>query len=115
MPLELLMLTIVKALAELAGLFLLGQGFLYILAGAKRDGNYVYQLLSTLTRPVVRAARAITPKFIVDRHIPYVAVLILFWIWLLALAGMAGVCRSQGLDCKAMREAAVFKMSAPLV
>lgn len=113
MPVELMLLTAVKALAELAALFLLGQGLLYILAGEKRDGNLVYQLFRTLTGPVIVATRAITPKFIVDRHIPYVAVLLLFWIWLAMLIGMAQVCKREGVDCRAMKERTTMLEGAP--
>jgi len=115
MPVELMVLTAVKALAELAALFLLGQGLLYILAGQKRDGNFVYQLFSTLTRPVLRATRAITPAFIVDRHVPYVAVLLLFWIWLATLFIMAQVCQSAGVDCRAMKGATAAMNDATVV
>ena len=52
MPTDLLLVTIAKALVELAGLFILGQGMLYVLAGRNRDGNFFYQLLQMLTRPV---------------------------------------------------------------
>jgi hypothetical protein len=113
MPIELMLLTVVKALAELAALFLLGQGLLYVLAGQKRDNNLVYQLFRTLTGPVIRATRAITPKFIVDRHIPYVAVLLLFWIWLAMLFGMAQVCKREGVDCRAMKERTTMLDSVP--
>lgn len=113
MPVELMLLTAVKALAELAAMFLLGQGLLYVLAGPKRDGNLVYQLFRTLTGPVIRATRAITPKFIVDRHIPYVALLLLFWIWLAVLFGMAQVCQREGVDCRAIKERAALPHVVP--
>ena len=108
MPVELMLLRAVKALVELALLFLLGQGLLYILAGQKREGNFVYQLFRTLTTPVLRATRSITPKFIVDRHTPYVAVLLLFWIWLATLFLMAQVCEGGAIDCKALKEGTVI-------
>lgn len=108
MPIELTILTVVKALVELAGLFLFGQGLLYVLAGQKRDGNFVYQLFRTLTSPVMRATRAITPKLVVDRHIPYVALLLLFWIWVAALVAMARVCQGEGVNCRAMKEGAAL-------
>ena len=104
MPAELMALTILKALVELAGLFLLGQGMLYLLAGEKREANYFYQLLKLLTRPVNRAARLITPRFVIDRHIPYVTGLILFWLWLLVIMLMAQFCRNAGVDCRALKE-----------
>jgi len=103
-PIELMLLTALKALVELAGLFLLGQGVLYVMAGRKREGNYFYGLFRTLTRPVLRAARAITPKFVIDRHIPYVALLLLFWLWVMLIWAMAEFCSASGLDCRAIRQ-----------
>lgn len=103
-PIELMLLTALKALVELAGLFLLGQGVLYVLAGRKREGNYFYGLFRTLTRPVLRATRAVTPKFVIDRHIPYVALLLLFWLWVMLIWAMAQVCSASGLDCRAIRQ-----------
>ena len=57
MPIELLLVVILKALAELAFMFLLGRALLYILAGRKRQGNIFYQLFCILTDPLLRAAR----------------------------------------------------------
>lgn len=104
MPLEFLLLTVIKALVELAGLFLLGRGLLYLIAGPKREANYVYQLLKTLTAPVISGARLITPKFVLDRHVPFVAVLLLFWAWLGLIVAMANFCQSSNVDCQALKE-----------
>ncbi len=80
---ELHIVSILRALVEVAGMFLLAQGILFLLAGARRDKNIVYQLFRIITRPVVQATRFITPRVIVDKHIPFVAFFILFWLWLL--------------------------------
>src|SRR5512145_770987 len=74
---------IVQLLATLALLFLLGQGVLYLLAGRNRERNLFYQLFQVITRPVLRFTRWVTPKVIVDRHIPFVAFLLLGWVWLI--------------------------------
>ena len=105
MPTDFFAATVIKALAELAALFLLGQGALYVLAGAKREQNLIYQVFRTLTRPVLRTVRYVTPRAILDRHIPYVALMLLFWIWLATVLYMAHVCSAGGLDCRALREA----------
>ena len=47
------LLTVIRALVEVAGLFLLGQAALFILAGRGRDKNGVYKLFCLLTRPVI--------------------------------------------------------------
>ena len=74
-------IVILKALAEVAGVAFLGQGVLWAIAGTKRDRNLVYNLFKTLTSPVTRATRAITPRIIIDAHIGLVAFFLLIVLW----------------------------------
>ena len=80
---ELYIVSILRALGEVAGMFLLAQGLLFLLSGATREKNIVYQLFKIITRPVIQMTRFVTPRVIVDKHIPFVAFFILFWLWLL--------------------------------
>jgi len=75
-------IVILKALTEVAGVAMLGQGVLWVLAGAKRDQNLVYGIFKTLTAPVMKATRAITPRVILDQHIGLVAFFLLIVLWL---------------------------------
>ena len=84
-----LILSILRALVEVAGYALLGQGLLYVLAGAKREGNSVYKLLQLIASPAVKAMRAILPRAIVDRHVPVITFFVLLWLWL-GLAWLRG-------------------------
>ncbi len=96
---ELLVLSILRALVEVALLALLGQGILALLAGARRHGNPIYALFLIVTRPVVRVARLAAPRAILDRHLPFVAFFVLFWLWI-ALAWLKReICRAQGMVC----------------
>ena len=52
LAIELQLLAVVRALAEIAGLFLLAQGALFLLAGGARDKNVIYQMFRIVTRPV---------------------------------------------------------------
>lgn len=74
-------IVILKALTEVAGVAFLGQGVLWVIAGAKRDQNVVYNLFKTLTSPVTRVTRAITPRIIIDAHIGLVAFFLLMVLW----------------------------------
>ena len=96
---------ILHLLVTLALLFLAGQGVLYVLAGRKRETNLFYQIFQVLTRPVIRLVRAITPKVIIDRHVPFVAFLLLVWIWLvLALMVIPDLaCQLGRVECPAAR------------
>jgi hypothetical protein len=74
-------IVILKALAEIAGLALLGQGVLYLLAGAGREQNVFYRTIRIITSPLVRVTRLITPRFVADAHVPFVAFFLVAGIW----------------------------------
>ncbi len=95
------LVNILKLLAEIALMALAGQWVLGLLAGPKREQNLVYQLFSVLTRPFVRGARYITPRFVLDRHLPLVAFLVLAFVWILATAARISICLQIGVElCK---------------
>ena len=75
-------IVILKALTEVAGVAMIGQGVLWVLAGAKRDQNLVYGIFKTLTSPVMKATRWITPRVVLDQHIGLVAFFLLIVLWL---------------------------------
>jgi ABC-type uncharacterized transport system permease subunit len=91
----LLLVSILKALAEIAGLSLLGQGILYVLAGARRDQNFIYKLFQGLTLPVMKLTRLITPKVVLDRHLGYVAILLVGVIWFASGNAKLGMCLGE--------------------
>ena len=74
------LVVILKGLNEVALMALLGQGALFILAGARRDQNFVYSLLKTVTAPIMKATRFIAPRFIIDAHIGFLALFFLLLI-----------------------------------
>lgn len=79
------MLTLVivlKALTEVAGLALLGQGILFLLAGASRAQNIFYRVIQTITAPIIRFTRLITPRLVPDRHIGLAAFFLVAGLWL---------------------------------
>lgn len=79
---DLFILSILRALVEVALLALLGQGAVALLAGSRRQTNPVYQLFAVITKPVIRLVRWLTPRAIIDRHLPFVAFFLLFWLWI---------------------------------
>ena len=79
-------IVILKALTEVAGVALFGQGVLWVVAGANRDQNVVYNLFKTLTSPVTRFARWVTPRVIIDAHIGLVAFFLVGVLWIVLTA-----------------------------
>ncbi len=88
----------IKLLTEIALLALVGQGLLGLLAGKKRDTNLVYQMFQVVTRPVVRAARFITPRIVIDRHMPIVTLCLLLFTWLAATGLKVSLCLEAGVQ-----------------
>lgn len=94
------MLTVVlilKALAEIAGLTLLGQGVLYVLAGGNREHNVFYKVLRTITMPVMRATRLITPRVVADAHIGVAAFFLVAGLWMALVLLKAKLMYEAGL------------------
>ena len=101
MPTELFLLSVLRALIEVTGFIMLGQGILFVLAGKARHENFVYQMFVIVTDPVLKLTRFITPRFVRDDHIPVAAFLLLVWLWIGLAIAKRYVCVSQGLDCQA--------------
>ncbi|MFY7863555.1 hypothetical protein [Roseateles sp.] len=93
----LLLTSSLKLIAEIALLAMVGQWLLGLLAGAKRDGNFFYQLLAVLTRPFTHLTRLISPRVILDRHIPLATFLLLLSLWLVATVIKINICLQLGV------------------
>lgn len=95
------MLTLIlamKAIFEIALLALLGQGVLGLLSGEARQRNVVYQVLRSVGQPFVSLARRVTPRVVLDRHLPWVAFLWLAMGWLLVTLAKVSHCLNIGLE-----------------
>ena len=104
MQTELLLVVIVKALAELAGMFLLGRGLLWVLAGRKRMDNIFYQVFSVVTDPLLRFTRWIAPRVVLDSYIPAIAFGLVLWVWVAIVFWVLPEMCSSGYDCSALME-----------
>ncbi len=99
MPLEYQIASVLLVLIQVALYFMAGQAFLYLLAGARREQNWFYQLLRKGTAWLVKGTRAVTPRFVIDKHVPFITFL------LLIIAGVAVInwkritCLTHGLSC----------------
>ena len=69
----LLSINILQLIFYISALALLGQGLLYVLAGAKRSNNFFFQIFQIVNRPFFVLARWLAPKQIVDSQIGFVA------------------------------------------
>ena len=70
----LLTLNLLQLVFYIGLLALLGQGVLYVLAGAKREANLFYQLFVMVNRPWLAVARWLSPSGLSDRLKGWVAI-----------------------------------------
>ena len=92
----LMAVVVLKTLLEVAGMALLGQGILYLLAGAGREQNFFYQLLRLIGSPTVRVTRLITPRRLVpDAHITMAAFFLVAGLWLALVLVKVDLCRAN--------------------
>ena len=70
-------LNIAQLVLYIALLSLLGQGLLFVFAGASRDTNFFYKLLQLMSKPFTWPVRKVTPHQVADRHVPLVTFFVL--------------------------------------
>jgi hypothetical protein len=74
-----------RILVEICLFALIGQGILAVLPGVDREKNLFYLVLKTLASPGWRVARWVSPKFVVDQHVGWIALLLLGVLWMALL------------------------------
>jgi hypothetical protein len=90
-------LNLLQLVLYIALLALLGQGVLYVLAGARRDSNVFYKLLQLMAKPFTWPMRKITPPQIADHQVPFVTFFLLLVIYAVVTFERADLCVTSGL------------------
>jgi hypothetical protein len=93
----LLAVVIAKSLIELSLMFIVARFVLSLLAGPKRDSNVFWQLLDVASKPALWITRAVSPKLILDQHIPLAAGSWLVMAWVLVVQWKIDLCMSMGV------------------
>ncbi|ABE46039.1 hypothetical protein Bpro_4147 [Polaromonas sp. JS666] len=93
----LLAVVIAKSLIELSLMFIVARFILGLLAGAKRQTNVFWQLLDVAARPALWLTRRISPKLILDQHIPLAAASWLTVAWVLVVKVKVDLCLQLGV------------------
>ena len=92
----LLLVVILKSLVELSLMFIVGRFLLGLLAGAKRQTNVFWQLLDIASKPALWLTRSVSPKVILDQHIPLAAASWLLVAWVVLTKTKIDMCLVAG-------------------
>ena len=79
-------LAVLHNMVMLVGILYLAQLLVGVFNWPARENNVVYRLFRFLTWPVTKVVRAITPHKVADKHVPFVAFGLLFWLYILLIA-----------------------------
>ena len=93
----LLAVVITKSLIELSLMFIIGRFLLGLLAGSNRDNNVFWQLLDVASKPALWITRKISPKLILDQHIPLATSSWLLIAWVLMVQLKIELCLEMGI------------------
>lgn len=94
----LLIISSLKLVIEIALMALAGQFVLGLLAGAKRESNFFYRLFQVLTGPFIKGMRLITPRAVLDRHVPLATFVFLLSMWLVVTIVRINLCLQVGVQ-----------------
>ena len=101
-------LLLVQTLVLVAGLALVGQGLVGIFNWRARQNNLVYRLFELIGSPVVKLIRRVTPKVVLDQHIPLAAFMVLFFAYFWLGFEHRDVCKADVLQAGCERWAAAW-------
>lgn len=71
-----------RAVIEMLGLCLLGQGVLYVLAGRHRASNRIYQLFEILTKATRQLVAKLLPRSSSPSMVGVISFLLLLLLWI---------------------------------
>lgn len=95
------LLSVIQLVLYVALLALLGQGILFLLAGARRDENFFYGLLKIISKPFTVPVRLLTPSKVGDHQVPIVTFFLLLIAYAVVTFERINLCiGAQMMGCK---------------
>jgi len=79
---SLFLISALRAIIEMLGLCLIGQAFLYVIAGRERAGNRIYLLFTLITKAPRRIVATLLPRSASDVLIGTLTFVIVLILWL---------------------------------
>ena len=79
-------------------MFIVARFLLGLLVGAKRNTNVFWQLLDVASKPALWITRRVSPKLILDQHVPLAAASWLLIAWVLIVKVKVDLCLKMGAN-----------------
>lgn len=101
-----------QTIVLVAALALLGQGVVGIFNWRAREGNLVFRLFKLVASPFVKLVRLVTPKVVLDRHIPLATFMLLIFAYFFLGFEHRSVCRDDVTQSGCEKWAAAWSTGA---
>ena len=95
---EILLITTLRSLAEVAAFMLALRGLMWAF-GERARKHFVYGIFTAGSMPFIRFARAVSPRVVQDRYVPLVAFVLLASVWIALVVGAQTLCARPGTHC----------------
>jgi hypothetical protein len=99
MPTEIVFISMLRAIVEVAGLMLLIRGVMWVFGPRARRGNFVYDILTVGAMPFIRFTRAVMPRAVSDAAIPAIAFALLLGLWVGLGLAQHSLCVARAIQC----------------
>ncbi|MGH1360914.1 MAG: hypothetical protein ACRBC3_19310 [Burkholderiaceae bacterium] len=76
------LIIVLKAGAELALLLILARSLVFAMSLGRHEENPVHRVLQAATMPIDTVARKLSPRLILNRHLPVVSFFLMLWLWI---------------------------------
>lgn len=76
------LISALRAIVEMLGLCLIGQGVLYLLTGSRRQQNAIYRFFDLLTRPPRQFVALLLPRSVSGILVGLLSFALLFMLWI---------------------------------
>jgi uncharacterized membrane protein len=98
MPIQIVIISTLAALVQVAALMLLIRGAMW-LSGPTARNNFVYGLFTVGAMPFIHFTRAVMQRAVPDRYIPAIAFLLVFALWVALALTQQTLCARPGVQC----------------
>jgi hypothetical protein len=88
----LFVVVVLKSLIELSLMFIVARFVLGLMAGRKKNANIFWQMLDIAAKPALWLTRKVSPRVILDQHIPLAAASWLLVAWVVVVKMKIDMC-----------------------
>lgn len=98
MPIDILIISTLAALLQVAALMLLIRGAMWLL-GSKVRTSFIYGVFTAGSMPFIRLTRRIVPRAVPDSYMPALALVLVIAVYIALLLAQQSLCVQRGVQC----------------